>query len=224
LGKLPRDIRFKEWHSQIRAYETPYKKLSDLGRGLIAAVAGVSMAGGLLMLYRSRSWARRVWAVFGLWLALWALRIPFSMWYYGVRQDRFEYPTWGDAIIIPVINETLVWMIGAVISSVVLGILLIGHQLPKRIRFIRPASPLGWLRAAILALWLVALLVCGITGVIEGNEGMTFSCLGASAILVIFLSSTKAPPLEEHGPDIDPLMPSTATELTDSAGSTPHPG
>jgi len=127
LEAKPRETRFKEWYSRLRTYETPHKKLSDFGRGLCAAGAGLLLASGVWVLYHRSPRMRTTWAVLILWLALWAMRIPFSMWYHGVRQQRFDYPVWGDSIAIPVFSESLTWIVGALISSFVLALLLIRH-------------------------------------------------------------------------------------------------
>lgn len=189
LEAQPRETRFKEWYSRLRTYETPHKKLSDFGRGLCAAGVGLLLASGVWILYHRFPRMRTTWAVFLLWLALWATRIPFSMWYHGVRQRRFDYPVWGDSIAIPVFSESLTWIAGALISSLVLAVLLIRHPLPTRIRVFRPSSAYSWTRAAFLACWIAILGLCVASGIPDGDEGMVLTAVIASVILLAFLSA-----------------------------------
>lgn len=191
LAEVPREARFKEWYSRLSTYETPHKKFSDYGRGLIAAAAGLITASGFLVLYARRAWLRSILGVFGVWLGAWAARIPLSMWYYGVRQKRFDYPVWGDSIAIPVFQESFAWLLGAGVSSILLGLLLLRHPLPAHLQLVRPISIVGWVRTIILILWVAVLLLCAFSGIPDGDEGMTFSCLVASAVLIVFLSASE---------------------------------
>ena len=188
LGDMPREQRFDEWYARLATYETAHKKLSDFGRGLIAATAGLAVAVGLISLYQKRIWMRRLSVIVCVWVGLWLLRIPFTTWYYYVRQNRFDYPTWGDSVGIPMIQESFSWMVGSIISSVLLRLLLGGRPLPTRVHFILPQSPSSWLRAVLLTFWLFSLIFFAVVGVVDGNEGAVFCCLVASAILVLFLS------------------------------------
>ncbi|HYG35594.1 MAG TPA: hypothetical protein VEC99_12460, partial [Clostridia bacterium] len=73
LGNLPRDKRFEAWYSELKQFETRHKSLSDLGRGLIAAGLGLSIATAYLSIYKRHSWMRRVDSIFLVWLVLWAV-------------------------------------------------------------------------------------------------------------------------------------------------------
>lgn len=183
------DARFKEWFSHLRTYETPHKRLSDLGRGLCAAGFGMLLASGIWALYHRRAWMRTARAVFFVWFTLWAARIPLSVWYYGLRQQRFDYPSWGDSIAIGIFNDWLTWIIGAVISSLVLVALLKGYKFSAEIRLLRPESIYGWVRATLFALWMVFLAMCVIYGIPGGDEGAVLSSIGASVVLLFFLSA-----------------------------------
>jgi len=44
LSEAPREVRFKEWYLQLKAFETPHKSISDLGRGVIASGIGLWLA------------------------------------------------------------------------------------------------------------------------------------------------------------------------------------
>lgn len=189
---VPEERQFEEWCSRLRAFETPHKKISDLGRGLVAAGAGLLLAGGIWCLYRKTEGPWTVPAIFILWVGLWLLRIPLSIWYYWLRQERFDYPTWGDSVAIPIYQETISWIGDAIITSGILGILLIGHPLPRRIQFVIPSSILGWIRAAFLIFWLVVLCLEIIFGIPNGDEGMVLASIGASVILLVFLAAKQA--------------------------------
>ena len=191
LASKPREIRSTEWYCRLRTYETPHKKLSDFGRGLSAAGVGLLLACGVWILYHRFPWMRTAWAVFLLWIALWAMRIPITIWYYWIREQRFDYPVWGDSIGIPVASESVVWIAGALISSLVLAVLLIRYPLPARIKFVRPRSAYGWCRAAFLAGWILMIGFCVAAGVQDGDEGMVLTPIIASVILLVFLSANQ---------------------------------
>jgi hypothetical protein len=124
--------------------------------------------------------------VFFIWIGLWVIRIPFSMFYYSIRYERFDYPVGADAIAIPIYRESVIWVIGAILTSAVLGLLLIRCPLPAGISIGLPSSILSWIRAVFLVAWLTLLLDGAITSIPEGDAGAVISCAAASAVLVIF--------------------------------------
>ncbi len=191
LASLPRETRFKEWYSRLLAFETPHKRFSDVGRGLCAAGVALLASLGLWRLYHRSARARTVAAVLTIWSALWLGRIPFTMWYYIVRQQRFDYPAWGDSIAIALFSESIAWFVGAVLSSLILRLLLIRHPLPAAIRLVRPSSAYGWVRAVFIGCWLAALALCVFEGVSDGDEGVVLASTIASVILLAFLSASE---------------------------------
>ena len=193
LQSLPRETRFKEWYSRLQSFETPYKHFSDIGRGLIAAGIALLASTGLWFAYHHWHHVRTVAAIFAIWLVLWLGRIPFIMWYYGVREERFDYPVWGDSIGLPIVTESGACFIGAVLSSILLLVLLNRYSLPATIRLQWPLSAYGWLRAAFIGIWIVILFVNVVCGVIDGNEGLVLSCAVATVILMAFLSASRLP-------------------------------
>lgn len=201
LEQKPREVRFGEWYAQLRAYETPHKRLSDTGRGLVAAGAGLLLAGGFWRLYHLRSGMRTAGTVLSLWLALWAIRIPLSFWYYEIRQERFDYPVWGDSIAIPIGSECVAWIAGAVVSTLVLGALLFRHPLPIRIRLVRPGTAWSWGRTIFLWAWLALLGVCIAEGLTGGDEGMILPPLVAAVILLAFLSAPEVRFIKKESQD-----------------------
>jgi hypothetical protein len=189
LEAKPRETRFKEWYSRLSAYETPHKKLSDWGRGLCAGGVGLFLATRGWILYHRWPWMRTIWCMFLVWLVLWAIRIPFTIWFYWLREARFDYPIWGDSIGIPVISESITWIVGWMVSSLVLAVLLIRHPLPARIKLVRPRSAYSWVRAAFVVCWIAFLAVGFVLAIPDGDEGMVLTCSIASVVLLTFLSA-----------------------------------
>ena len=196
LDSTPQDIRVHEWLSRMRTYETPEKRLSDLGRGLCAAGTGLLLASWLWRVYHRYPWMRRTRSVLVLWLALWGLRFPLSMWYYGLRSYRLDYPPWADSIGIPVFSEWLAWIVGALASSVALVSLLPDHPLPTSIRWVRPTSRPGWIRISFLGCWIAALGACVAFGIPGGDEGEVVTCIIAAVVLLAFAAAQKVAPLK----------------------------
>lgn len=189
LQDRPRDDRFQEWYSGLRSVETPHKILTDKGRGLMALALGVILAVSITSFYQRYSGLFRIAFVITAWLSLWALKIPFSAWYYWLRQKRFDYPSWGDSIAIPIMSDTVTWIVGAVISSLALFALMVRYQFGTTLRPIRPIGAWAWIRAVLLGGWLLLILVCAASGIWDGDEGMVISCLGAIPLLLAVLAA-----------------------------------
>jgi len=192
LDSKPEQVRVDEWMSRIRAYETPEKRLSDLGRGLCAAGLGLLLACRICSLYHKHAWMRSPAFILVLWLTLWAVRIPLSFWYYGLRQYRFDYPIWADAIAIPIFQETALWIAGALATSVVLLSLLRKHPLPTQIRWVKPTTARSWIRTLFLGAWLVAMGTCIAAGIPDGDEGGVFACMVATVVILALASTREA--------------------------------
>jgi hypothetical protein len=212
LESLSRDTRFKEWYSRLRSFETPHKRFSDVGRGLCAAGVGLLASTRLWTLYHRWPRTRSVTVLLALWSALWLMRIPFTFWYYSLRQQRSDYPWWGDTIVIRIASESFSWVIGAVVSSVILRLFLIGYRLPATIRLVRPVSPYGWFRTVFIGCWLAILGEGAFWGVFDGDEGTVLTSTIASVILLVFLSALlsdrrpRDPPPDPDQPDASPQL------------------
>ena len=95
LEDLPRDQRFKKWYQELPKFETAHKRLTDQGRGLMALGIGIS-CGALFLQLLKKSGENRGGLLIGVyWTLLWAVKFPLTLWYYSVRQSRFDYPVWG---------------------------------------------------------------------------------------------------------------------------------
>jgi hypothetical protein len=189
LAGEPRETRGKKWSAALRSYETPRKKLTDMGRGILAVGFG-GVACFLLTSYWPRIRPQRRHLAFcSLWLSLWITKAPLSWWYYLVRYLRHDYPTWGDSIAVPVMQETVAWMFGAIASLALALLLMAHHTFAPTFKPRRPANLLGWLRAALLACWGLLLLACIFPGIIDGDEGMVFPCLAAMPLLMLIASA-----------------------------------
>ena len=198
LKDHPREVRFGEWYSGLKRVETQHKQLTDVGRGLMAFALGMVLCVGIASFYQHYSGASQITFVVISWLAVWALKIPFSGWYYGLRQKRFDFPVWGDSIAIPVMSETFTWIVGAVVSGLALLSLMYRHRFSASLR---PSMPIGvwaWTRCLALGVWLLLILFCVVSGIWDGDEGMVISCLGAIPLILAVLSaSTTIRPIHE---------------------------
>jgi len=181
------DSLFRKWFSQLREYETPHKKFSDLGRGLVSAGIGFLLAVYFWDAYHKRASTRTLKVILTIWIALWAVRIPLSVWYYFLRAWRQDYPDWGDTIAIPLFFEAIIWFVGAAITSYLLKKFLVRHPLPARIAFVKPDSIYDWVRASLLVCWIVFLGETLLFGIPDGDEGGVLTSIVATVILTVFL-------------------------------------
>lgn len=196
LRHLEMEKRVRKWFDQLASFETSHKLIADLGRGLVAGGIGLTVAVGLIQSYNRIPSMRTIRVLLYIWVAIWAARIPLSIWYWGVRQYRMDYPDWADTIAIPIFSEIISWVIGAVISTFILLRLLKNYSLPQRFIICRPQSVRGWIRFSFISLWLVYNALSAYIGVRYGNEGEAFSCLVANSILLIMLAA-----IETQKPD-----------------------
>lgn len=182
LQNEPREVRFQKWYDQMATFETPHKQLSDRGNGLMAFGAGTLLAFVILELYH-RLKHHRVLFFFAAWCGLWAIRIPFTFRYYSLRQMRFDYPSWGDSIAIPIFSEIFASVIGCVVLGGILIFLMRRHLLPDRLRFHKPAGARSWARQLFLIICLLLFLESITSGTADGDEGTVISGLGIIPLL-----------------------------------------
>lgn len=191
LEDLPREERFSQWYQQLARHETSHKRLTDLGRGFIALGLGISI-GALFLHFLSKTNGKRV----GLWVAafwtmLWVIKFPLTVWYYSVRQARFDYPVWGDSIGIGVFQDFFAWVVGFILFSILLAVLMIRHRFPHCVSLQTPADGWGWCRTVGLWLWMLLLSLCILPSVGDGDEGMVLSCTAAIPVILLALSANK---------------------------------
>ena len=225
LQDLPREERFSQWYQQLAQHETSHKRLTDLGRGLIALGLGISI-GALFLHWLPKTNGNRV----GLWIAvfwtiLWGIKFPLTMWYYSVRQSRFDYPVWGDSIAIGVFQDCLAWVFGFIAFSILLSVLMMRHQFPVSVVLRSPTGGWGWIRTSGLWLWMTLLAACILPAIGDGDEGMVLSCTAAIPVILIALSA----PEKKHNktslltPD-PPRVPADSADSTLTQKSEPAPG
>ena len=191
LQDLPRNERFAQWYKQLPAHETSHKRLTDLGRCLAGLGLGL-FSGALLLQKLPEVKPNRVGIWIGVyWTVLWIIKFPLSIWYYSIRQSRFDYPTWGDSIGIGLFQDFAAWVIGYIVSSSALAILMMRHRFPARVALIWPVG--GWERGRAVALWLwmLLLLACILPAMIDGDEGMVIPCTAAIPVILLALSANK---------------------------------
>ncbi len=120
LGGLDRDARWQQWYEARERFESPRKMLED--RALSWILGGVS-ASVLLWCYgfplpaaRSPRWK---FAPLGWWLCGVALLLAGTPLQLLFEQLRYDYPSWGDSIIIGMVQ---MGMLGVLLG--VLGVVL----------------------------------------------------------------------------------------------------
>lgn len=117
LESNPRDQRFREWYIEREKLETPRKSIQDTGQGLVAlslimAILRIT-AGFPLKDAKSPRWR---WLFIVTYLAALVVQFPASIFYYGQRQARHDYPTWGDSIVIGIAQSALTAMFFAAVG------------------------------------------------------------------------------------------------------------
>ncbi len=190
---IPDESRTQKWFEELAKIETPHKRCTDLGRGLMALAAGLGFAWRLAWKYERKSLDGKWVYLQRAWFGLWLLRVPLIVIYYVLRANRHDYPWWADTIAIPIFSDWLFLAVGWAISWVLLCGLLAGYSLPEKIRWRRPVGLWGHGRFALVALWLVVLLGLVFGGVMDGDEGLVIACTGAVPVLLAFLVASPKP-------------------------------
>lgn len=213
LEELPRDQRFKKWYQELPKFETAYKRLTDQGRGLMALGVGIACGALFLHLLQKTGGNRRGLLISVYWTLLWAVKFPLTVWYYSVRQTRFDYPVWGDSIAIGIFQDCIAWVLGFVFFTILLLVLMKRHKFPPAISLCSPQGPWGWTRAIALWLWILLLLACILPAVSGGDEGMVLSCTGALPVILLALSGI----LQPQNKPVDATARSSIVEPTSIA-------
>ncbi len=193
LDDAPGESRTQKWYEELAKIETPHKRCTDLGRGLMALAAGLGLAWRLTWKYERKRQDEKWVYLQRAWFGLWLLRVPLIVTYYVLRQGRHDYPWWADTIVIGIFSDWSSMAVGWAMSWVLLCGLLAGYSLPEKIRWRRPVGLWGHGRYALVALWLVVLLGLVFWGVMDGDEGLVIACTGAVPVLLAFLAASPKP-------------------------------
>lgn len=199
LQELPREERFRKWYQELAKYETPHKRLTDAGRGVAALGVGIFVGTSFLLILPKLAVRRVKWWVALYWTFLWGIRLPLTMRFYSIRQARWDYPSWGDSIIIGVFSDGFAWIVGCITTLILLGWLVKGRRFPVHVSVVKPLGRGGWLRVILISLWLLILLSCVVPAIQEGDEGAVISCTAAIPVLLLLLSQPPAKPWEVGG-------------------------
>lgn len=187
------ETRSKLWFQRLREFETPHKRLFDLGQGLVAAGFGAFFIRRRVATYRRFAEARTRRRIFRLWWGAWLLRVPTGIYYYTHRQWRGDYPWWADSIAIPIFGEIMNAGIFGGISLLVLKSLLGDRCLPDALEKLWPPQPGRKIHGWLLLLWggLLATLIC--LAIPAGDIGTVLSCMIAMFVLAVVLASQREP-------------------------------
>ena len=187
LRDKPRDVRFREWYEERAKLDTPRKVLNDSGTGLLALAATLAvlrlLTGFPLQDSRSPKWR---WLFIASYLTALAVQVPSSFWYYGLRQSRFEYPTWGDSIIIGVFQTFMACAVLAVIGCLLWWPILAKSRVPARL-FVWPENQIRFNVIVSLGFGTFTAL-CLIAVPSEVRDGNLGGILMAVVLAYLFLS------------------------------------
>ena len=131
LQDLPHAERWTQWYMERPKLETPRKRMVDCGSGLVALAV---MLGAFFVTTRFPSAKavtpqRRLFLVL-FYLGAFAVQTPLSLFVLGMRQHRFDYPTWGDSIIIGVFNTLICSVVLGGIGLIILLVVLAFAKFP----------------------------------------------------------------------------------------------
>ena len=215
LQDVPRDQRFKAWHSELREFETYHKVISDTARGLISLGLTLALAAGALRIYTQKPQIRQIWVLLLFWVGLWVIKVPFTFWYYDIRAQRFDYPSWGDSIAIPIFSSIITWGIGCVLTTAMLLLLLYGRRPPSSLEWRQPSSIWNWIRALGIGCWILILGFIVLSSIPDGDEGMIIS--SGLAIPVLWLTLLAKKKMVEQAGAVN--SHAFGTFVTDPAGA-----
>ncbi|MCL1910168.1 MAG: hypothetical protein FWG05_04450 [Kiritimatiellaeota bacterium] len=116
LHDFPREERFEQWYVERTKLETPRKFMVDCGTGFatLSVVLALLFATTRFPL-RKAGTPRRKWMFILIYIMSVVIQTPLSCFFHDTRLRRFEYPVWGDSILIPIFQTFTL--------SVVLGII-----------------------------------------------------------------------------------------------------
>jgi hypothetical protein len=185
LQNLPRDQRFKGWHVRLAAYETAHKKIYDWGQGIATLGLGGLLGTAFLAARRNFPRMRGKLPLTVIWLLAWATQIPCLCWYYMVRQERFDYPVWGDSVGIPIFTGMIATIGGMLITTLLLLALMAGRSDTGHWSDKKPVIISAWGRLVFLLLWMALLTALVVGNVSDGNVIFIVPCILAMPVLAV---------------------------------------
>ncbi len=188
LYDKPRAERWREWYDQTEALETPRKTLHDLGVGVSAlalALAVLHFSFGF-PLKQSRT-PKKKWTFIAVYLLALAAQVPASVYYLSHRQSRFEYPSWGDSIIIGLFQTVFGCVVFAVIGSLLFLALLWKATLPANLFVWSRSRPVASTIITVIFGTLAALCVTVIPDPVQ--DGSVGGVIMTTVMLYLFMSA-----------------------------------
>lgn len=179
--------QIREWYAQLATFETPHKRLFNWGQGIGALGVSVIAAIAVLRLYLRNARLRNFEGFLIGWNILWLLHFPATIYFYGLRQAWFEYPAWSDTISIAITRDFAAWIVGALVSSLLLLPFFYRYTLPAQLQRPRPDSLLARTRLGLLGLWEMVLIFSVVMAIPDGDLGMIVPCVLAAALLLLLI-------------------------------------
>ncbi|RYE24372.1 MAG: hypothetical protein EOP45_05880 [Sphingobacteriaceae bacterium] len=141
---LVQDKQWKQhYYAETDKLKTEKLFFEDLGSGLAIASATVLL---FLLLKRVSSFTdllllqtmtRRQVLIFSN--LIWLVMFPATWWYYTYRAERGDYPWFADTVIIPIMEQTLTYLIAFIPLNLFIWLTSIDSRLPTYV-FIKPNS------------------------------------------------------------------------------------
>ena len=197
VGLPDPETRTRTWYEQLQKYETPHKKLFDLGYGIAGLGIGLLFSFRALFGFLRSAHPKPYLYFYRIWVFAWILTIFGDSWYYPIHQHRYDYPPWSDSIAIPIFSGRILAVMGCLITALLLAGLMVGREWPTVLRYVRPNGLLGWLRMGILMIWQFLLGYIVFDGVYGGDPGSVVACTLGLALLLLLMAAPlkqKIPP------------------------------
>jgi hypothetical protein len=221
LADKPRDVRFREWHEETKRRETPRKTLHDVGVGLMSLAVVLGLLYGFTGFPSPHTTApKSKWRFIALYLGALAVQVPAAFYYYAQRQDRFEYPPWGDSIIIGIFQTVLACAFLAVAGTVLWLPFLWRSKFPARLF----AWPVGQTRfnAVVTTGCIVFVALCLFGVVFAILDGSIGGVVTGTVLAYLFLVM-RAGLVGYHAGTTTGSAPPAEPDATGDTGSTVEP-
>ena len=102
---------------------------------------------------------------------IWLIMFPATYWYYMYRAERGDYPWFADTVIIPIMSQTIVYILAFIPLNIFIWLTSIDNHLPTTI-FIRPNTYNGReiVKEIFWSIWLLLNLFFMYGFVLEGDH------------------------------------------------------